>query len=495
MVVFLCSKVWLKAYYHQVRALIALERYVDAMVAFSTGLEMGGSNNESFRSLEEQVSRHYIRVHYDVLTRDMGVDVRWIDSTKGKGLFARRAIRMFQPIFTETPLVSHRKLEEKKQTIEDDKKAKKKEAKKNKNKNNNSNKPKKDPLHHLDCCSFCMRAFITENEVKSTRLAKAWPRVYGDGLLPSAPPYVWCERCQTRSEEVQERDPNRVKDPFLVGNPFFLEKYCSAQCREQAERQYHMCMCGAAFVSDEKRVHPLHHLYNLCVESGRSNPLMIARIFATVFQRVVSGSMTPQQAYQDFRNFVGSEEPTPIDEMAVFLLKNLFANFPFMEDLVTVPHYRRLNSVIIRNAQTVTPVSDLHMWFEKALQKESSDVNASSALLAEMGFKPGSDELKDYMAAPEMLKLSRVEGTALLAVANCMNHSCDPNVLATSSHNDHRCTFVALRPIEEGEELCISYVDDNLDWKQRQEQLKNFYHFDCKCIRCHVQKENIKILE
>jgi hypothetical protein len=163
-------------------------------------------------------------------------------------------------------------------------------------------------------------------------------------------------------------DASKVKDPFLRGNPFFLEKYCSELCREAAWRSYHACLCGAGFVSDEKRVHPLHHLYNLCVESGRSNPLMIARIFAMVFQRVTMEGRTPGEAFQDFQNFVSVEEESPIDDMAVFLLKNMFGHFPFMADIVTLSNYRRLNSAILRNAQTVTPVSDVHMWFERALE-------------------------------------------------------------------------------------------------------------------------------
>ncbi len=56
-------------------------------------------------------------------------------------------------------------------------------------------------------------------------------------------------------------------------------------------------------------------------------------------------------------------------------------------------------------------------------------------------------------------------------------------------------TFVALRPIEEGEELCISYVDDTQDWKDRNAQLEKFYGFQCKCMRCYVGRNDIKIIE
>lgn len=280
-----------------------------------------------------------------------------------------------------------------------------------------------------------------------------------------------------------------MKDAFVAGNPFFLEKYCSEACRDRADKLWHRVLCGAHFVSDAKRVHPLHHLYSLCVELQRSNPLLICRIFAMILLRIVNGA-DPDHAFQDFRNFISSEEPSPHDEAAVFLLKNLLcANAPFMERIVTLSNYRRLNGAIMRNAQTINPVSDLHMWFENALKKEKKE----GELMARVGFTP--DTLKDYMAKPEMLALNKIEGYGLLPVANCMNHSCDPNIISSSSHNNDTVTFVALRPIQAGEELCISYVDDNLTWQERHKLLREFYRFECKCIRCHVQKENVKIYE
>jgi hypothetical protein len=52
----------------------------------------------------------YIRHHYAKLTADLNVEVRFIDSSRGKGLFAKESVRMFRPVFSEVPLVSHRKL-------------------------------------------------------------------------------------------------------------------------------------------------------------------------------------------------------------------------------------------------------------------------------------------------------------------------------------------------------------------------------------------------
>lgn len=235
----------------------------EAKIAFSLGCELAGLKEESFVALQEPVETDYIATHYAKLTEGLGVEVRWINRAMGKGLFATRAVRMFQPVFSEDPLISHRKL-------------------------TSSRAPEATAATHPSC-ACCLRTFVSEAEVKQTRLKSQWERVYGTGPdALSAPRWTWCDDCAERSAEVVtdiERtkisDASAVRDPFVTGNPFFLERYCSAECKGKALAMWHRCLCGAKFVSDEQRVHPLHHLYNLCVETRRSNPLMIARIYVS----------------------------------------------------------------------------------------------------------------------------------------------------------------------------------------------------------------------
>ena len=445
------DRAWVKGYFHKIRSLLALDRPQEAQVAYSIGMEMGGDASLGFRDLEEVVTKSYISVHYDQLTADMPVRVGWIDKDKGKGLFAKQRLRMFQPIFSEAPLLSHQKM----------------------------------PSANVEpCCSHCLRSFLSLKQIEETKFAKKASLVY-----PETPHFVWCERCEKRSSEMDEMDPEKISDPFLRGNPFFLARYCSETCREAAEESYHLVLCGADFISSDARVHPLHHLYNLCTELQSSVPFFVARIFAVICQRIVGLQMSPEEAMQDFRNFVSSEDAQPGDEMALFLIKNLFVRFPFMNDIVSLSSYQRFTSAIRRNAQTVSPVSDLHSWFENELKKSTE----ADSLMKSLGFT--ADSLKDYMATDVMTLLSKNHGAALLPIGNCTNHSCDPNVIASSSHNNHTITFVAINQIDEGDELLISYVDDNLDWKERHALLNEFYRFECTCIRCHVQKENVKLIE
>ncbi|CAJ1405577.1 unnamed protein product [Effrenium voratum] len=63
------------------------------------------------------------------------------------------------------------------------------------------------------------------------------------------------------------------------------------------------------------------------------------------------------------------------------------------------------------------------------------------------------------------------------------NHSCLPNCLVDGDLG----TLRAVRPVESGEELSVSYLDDAalmLDIKSRQKELQERYEFRCRCLRC-----------
>ena len=107
----------------------------------------------------------------------------------------------------------------------------------------------------------------------------------------------------------------------------------------------------------------------------------------------------------------------------------------------------------------------------------------------------GGDDL-DTMFTP-------LDGTSMYYTACKMNHSCEPNVVARYNYS---CSgggklarwgknfplvvqCVALRDIEEGEELCISYIKSDAELNERQEILSN-YGFQCECAKC-VREKNL----
>ncbi|XP_058072761.1 histone-lysine N-methyltransferase ATXR2-like isoform X2 [Magnolia sinica] len=77
------------------------------------------------------------------------------------------------------------------------------------------------------------------------------------------------------------------------------------------------------------------------------------------------------------------------------------------------------------------------------------------------------------------------QGTAFFPIQSCMNHSCYPNAKAFKRDEDRdgEATIIALRPILKGEEITISYIDEDLPYKERQALLAD-YGFRCRCPKC-----------
>ncbi|KAK9840433.1 hypothetical protein WJX74_009879 [Apatococcus lobatus] len=77
------------------------------------------------------------------------------------------------------------------------------------------------------------------------------------------------------------------------------------------------------------------------------------------------------------------------------------------------------------------------------------------------------------------------EGTAFYSLQSCINHSCDPNAQALKGDDDidGQAVIVVKKPIGKGDEITISYIDELMPYKQRQEALRD-YGFTCSCKVC-----------
>lgn len=69
-----------------------------------------------------------------------------------------------------------------------------------------------------------------------------------------------------------------------------------------------------------------------------------------------------------------------------------------------------------------------------------------------------------------------------------MNHSCHPNAKAFKREEDRdgQATIVASKPISKGEEVTISYIEEDLPFEERQALLAD-YGFECKCVKCQEE--------
>ncbi|KAF7115663.1 hypothetical protein CNMCM5793_002903 [Aspergillus hiratsukae] len=73
-------------------------------------------------------------------------------------------------------------------------------------------------------------------------------------------------------------------------------------------------------------------------------------------------------------------------------------------------------------------------------------------------------------------------GFYLHPYAALVNHSCDYNSVAGS---DGDALYIkALRPIQKGEEIFVSYIDATNPYRIRQKELSERYYFKCRCAKC-----------
>uniref|UniRef100_A0A1J3G1H6 Histone-lysine N-methyltransferase ATXR2 n=1 Tax=Noccaea caerulescens TaxID=107243 RepID=A0A1J3G1H6_NOCCA len=77
------------------------------------------------------------------------------------------------------------------------------------------------------------------------------------------------------------------------------------------------------------------------------------------------------------------------------------------------------------------------------------------------------------------------QGTAFFPLQSCINHSCCPNAKAFKREEDRdgQTVIIASRRINKNEEVTISYIDEELPYKERQALLAD-YGFICKCPKC-----------
>lgn len=117
-----------------------------------------------------------------------------------------------------------------------------------------------------------------------------------------------------------------------------------------------------------------------------------------------------------------------------------------------------------------SPVEDYFLYVDDLPDKEKEE--------AERTTRPLLDALGDDYSAC-------CEGSAFFPLQSCMNHSCCPNAKAFKREEDKdgQATIIALQPISKGEEVTISYIDEDLPFEERQALLAD-YGFRCKCKKC-----------
>ncbi|KAG0566079.1 hypothetical protein KC19_7G037000 [Ceratodon purpureus] len=117
-----------------------------------------------------------------------------------------------------------------------------------------------------------------------------------------------------------------------------------------------------------------------------------------------------------------------------------------------------------------SPVEDYFLYID--------DLPPAAKVEAEVYTKPFLDALGDDYAA-------YCQGSGFYTLQSCMNHSCRPNAKAFKRDEDRdgHAVLLATRPIKRGEEVTISYIDEDASIEERRAALAD-YAFVCRCSRC-----------
>jgi hypothetical protein len=80
------------------------------------------------------------------------------------------------------------------------------------------------------------------------------------------------------------------------------------------------------------------------------------------------------------------------------------------------------------------------------------------------------------------------EGNGLFPIHSTINHSCRPNAAQMTMMDsvDAEVALVAKETINEGDEICTSYIDLGIapDFSSRRALLRKGFGFDCVCDKC-----------
>jgi len=136
--------------------------------------------------------------------------------------------------------------------------------------------------------------------------------------------------------------------------------------------------------------------------------------------------------------------------------------FPNLQDLLSPHNFVKLKTIVILNTYGLL-------------------LNQPSILLCLKSSH--SDEEKELDAQWSVDEDIAIYGGAFLKLANLINHSCEANVTSPEHMYSNETTFVAQRPIKNGEELFCSYVLHD-DKETRRELLYSNYKFWCNCPSC-----------
>ncbi|KAL9657731.1 hypothetical protein ABK040_016226 [Willaertia magna] len=162
-----------------------------------------------------------------------------------------------------------------------------------------------------------------------------------------------------------------------------------------------------------------------------------------------------------------------------------------------IVNYRSLNGLILRNCTTIHPITEIHEIKNHTLQQEilknlhkplDNTLQKNTQMIDNNCDNNCNNHCDNWneeflQNCKEFNELS-LQGMGAFTIHNCINHSCIPNIVTMSNQLNHNICVKTLQNLKEGDELFISYVDENLPYLERKEKLLEQYLFECRCNKC-----------
>lgn len=199
---------WAKGYFRKAQILLGLDCFHTAHDFLLMALRVCAQKNVSgvvLNQREIEAEIHHVTKNFNAQLRsktpDIIFQVKWFGANKGRGLIAERDVKIGETVVVDIPLVAARYA------------------------------PPVDTPETV-CCAHCFRSLLHFNAVRD---------LYGNQLPPEKIPKLkrfWKHYKHTWRANLTPTSIKEVACPHGCG-----ETYCSSQCLQSAEAEYHSLLC------------------------------------------------------------------------------------------------------------------------------------------------------------------------------------------------------------------------------------------------------------
>lgn len=309
-------------------------------------------------------------------------------------------------------------------------------------------------------CDYCMRSLETPTEMCSRLIGVQFNSLPFQEKAPTPIEIVKCSGCEA--------------------------VYCSEKCRVKAWESYHQVLCRSEGRIDFNGLDNLDQCWReMHFPPESATVMIIVRILAMYkqaaskekFQAVLNGfcRKTKNEHSSISHHLLGeefSEKLVVLREQVATLIGD-----EGMNGWLNLDGFTHFFALLGTNQQGIG-CSSIAQWFSNLDETEKSDS------LVEQLYAHLEEQAGQFLDC---------EGVGLYKLQSKLNHSCLPNAEIRFDNGDNVLAVRALKDINEGEEICISYISCcKLDKSRhsRQKYLMEQYLFVCDCLKCEAQADD-----